>query len=358
MKIISYQAECGDATLIEYIGSDKKLHHVLIDTGFKRTYLEVLEQDIKALIKADRSIDLCIISHIHDDHIGGAIAYIRAIENGTIGDCVQKWFYNPPRGRTITEPSITSKISTAKSISQGDLLADYLISKGKLMDKDITNDRQIDLFGLKIKVLSPNAEALDALRVKYPAGRKNPFEIEELADISLAKAKLKNDYHIPIKDFKLNINKEDDSVENGSSIAVLVEENDKKYLNLADAHPRVITGTLQTLGYSASRPLVCDWVKVAHHGSKANNPSSLYDMICCNNFIISANGENKYKLPSKQCLATIIRSSQRTNAVCKLYFTYDNATLRSIFKTDDDNIFEELNFSVHFSGAPILAFES
>lgn len=357
MKIIFYQAECGDATRIEYTGSDKKLHHILIDTGFERTYRQVLEQDLKALIKAGSAIDLCIISHIHDDHIGGAIAYIRAIQNGAIDDCVQKWLYNPPRGRTIKEKKISLKVSAAKSINQGDVLATYLLSKGKLMVKDITNNWKEDLFGLKLTVLSPNKKTLEALRIKYPEGRKNPFEREEWADISSAKAKLKDDYQIPIKDFSLVINKEDDSVENGSSIAVLMEQGGKKFLCLADAHPTVIKGSLQKLGYSWSRPLVCEWVKVAHHGSRGNNLSGLYNMIRCNNFIISANGENKYQLPSKQCLVTILKSAQRTNAACNLYFTYDNATLRDIFKIDGENIFEELNFRVHFSNNPFLIFE-
>jgi len=356
VKIISYQAECGDATRIEFAGSDKKLHHILIDTGFERTYRQVLEQDLKALIKAGDAIDLCIISHIHDDHIGGAIAYIRAIQNGAIGDCIHKWLYNPPRGQPIKEKIISNEISFAKSIAQGDVLATYLLSKGKLMTEDITNDWEEDFFGLKVIVLSPNTKTLKALRVKYPEGRKNPFEREEWVDISFAKANIKDDYHIPINDFNLAIKEEDNSEENGSSIAVLLEQEGKRFLCLADAHPTVIAGALHRLGYSSSYPLVCDWVKVSHHGSKGNNLSVLYNMIKCNNFIISANGENKYKLPSKQCLATIIRSTQRTDDVCNLFFTYNNETLRNIFKTDGEMIFEELKFRVHFSSDPSLIF--
>jgi beta-lactamase superfamily II metal-dependent hydrolase len=358
VKLIFYQAECGDATRIEFTGSDRKLHHILIDTGFERTYRHVLEQDIRALAESGNEIDLCIISHIHDDHIGGAIAYVRGIQNGTIGDIVKQWIYNPPRGRNIEEKRSIREISSAKSIAQGDLMASYLIANNKLSANDIT-DKFIcpDLFGLKLTFLSPNQKTLKALRKKYPAGRRNPFEREELADISLAKAKVKNDYHLPLKDFSLDNTGEDNSVENGSSISVLVDHNGRKFLNLADAHPSVITSSLKNIGFSKSNPLVCDWVKVAHHGSKGNNLSLLYELILCNNFIVSVNGENKYQLPSKQCLATIIRGPHRTATVCNLYFTYDNTTLQGIFKIDGDKIFDEFNFKVHYSNHPCLSFE-
>ncbi len=358
MKLIIYQAECGDALRIEFTGSDRQTHHILIDSGFERTYRNILHAELKELENTDQSFDLCIISHIHDDHIGGAIAYIRSIKNKSIPDIVQQWIYNPPRGNGHKKNFI-QEISTAKSIAQGDVLASYLKSIKKLSSQDFTNEiRPTDLYGLKLTFLSPDKTSLKALRTKYPEGKRNPFEREESTDISLAKAKLKSDYHIRLKDFSLTHTTEDISVENGSSIAVLVEHNGIKFLNLADSHPSVIVTSLKNAGYTESEPLICNWVKVAHHGSKENNLSQLYDMILCNHFIISSNGINKYKLPAKQCLATIIRSSKRTKATCHLYFTYDTPALREIFKIDGDSIFDELNFRVHFSGKPHLVFQS
>lgn len=355
MKLIIYQAECGDATIIVFKGVDNKLHHILIDMGFERTYRQVLQQEIKAMAESGNGIDLCIISHIHDDHIGGAIAYVREIQSGIITDIVQKWLYNPPRGRNHKERS-RKEISSAKSIAQGDVLASYLITKDKLLPKDITTDCFDNLFGLKLTFLSPSLQALDALRIKYPEGGKNKFEREEITEISLAKANVKNDYDIALKDFILDNTGEDSSVENGSSIAVLAEFDGTKFLCLSDAHPTIIACSLKNMGYSKSNPLICDWIKVSHHGSKSNNLPFLYDMIQCNNFIISANGDNKYKFPSKQCLATIIRSSQRTDAVCNIHFTYDNETLRNIFRIDGGAIFEEYNFKIHFSSGLYFSF--
>jgi beta-lactamase superfamily II metal-dependent hydrolase len=359
LKLIIYQAECGDAARIEYTGADGRLHNILIDTGFERTYRDTLQKELAALEKDGHIVDVFIISHVHDDHIGGAIAYIKSIQRGLIRDMVHQWVYNPPRGQIVQKKSPGHSISSAKSIAQGDLVASYLSVNGRLPELDFTSDYSYPpIFGLKLTILSPSQDTLKALRIKYPKGQRNPFEREEPVSISLAKSKLKNDYYVRLKDFVLDSAEEDNSIENGSSIAVLVEQNNKLFLNLADAHPSVIASSLKNMGYSTTNPLICDWVKVAHHGSKGNNMLVIYNMIRCNNFIISSNGQNKYMLPSKQCLATIVRSPQRTDAVCNLYFTYDNPTLRSIFAIDGDNIFDEFNFMVFFSSEKFLIFGS
>jgi hypothetical protein len=63
--------------------------------------------------------------------------------------------------------------------------------------------------------------------------------------------------------------------------------------------------------------------------------------------ICLVNGENKHNLPSKECIARILRNKQRSKkSKYNFYFTYDNETLRSIFKMENDNIFEEYNFEV------------
>ena len=359
MKLFFYQAECGDATRIQYTGTDKQQHHIFIDAGFERTYQQVLQGDIRALALSKTGIDLFVISHIHDDHAGGALAYIKAIKNGTIKDVVNQWAYNPPRGRVNKTGRLGDGISDAKSISQGDRIAEYLAAKNKLPLADITNDQGcLDIFGLRVTFLSPDKQSLQNLRTKYAPAKRIPFEHEELPDISIAKSTKRNDYATPLKDFNLIHADEDTSVENRSSIAVLAEYQNKRFLSLADAHSSVVSNSLQRMGYSKKNPIVCDWVKIAHHGSKGNNLSILYDLIRCDNYVISANGENKYQLPSKQCLATIIRGAQRTSSICNLYFTYDTRALRNIFNADGNDIFSELNFAAHFSKRLFLSFES
>jgi ribonuclease BN (tRNA processing enzyme) len=135
-------------------------------------------------------IDLWIISHIHDDHIGGAIAYINAIKDGEFDDIVQSWFYNPPRiSLSDFKKTDTTAVSEAKSIGQGDTLASYIISKKSLPVTDITNELNLlDIFGLKVTILSPEVSGLQRLRNKYPPESLMPFERNEIDSISEAKA--------------------------------------------------------------------------------------------------------------------------------------------------------------------------
>lgn len=202
---------------------------------------------------------------------------------------------------------------------------------------------------MKVTILSPNIFRLKQLRIKYPPDKDNPFEHLELESISDAKFVVQNDYHIPIESFDLNKFKEDDSVENGSSISVLTEYKNKRILWLADAHPSIIVMSLKGIGYSKDNPINCDWVKLTHHGSIGNNSNELYEMIRCDNYLISANGENRSCLPTKECLVRILMNKKRIpGSHYKFHFTYDNSLLQSMFAIDGELIFGKLNFSIYY----------
>lgn len=351
MKIKFYQAECGDAACISYLGLDNNPHNVFIDAGYERTFRHVLSNEIDAIEQRGEVIDLWVLSHIHDDHIGGAIAYIKAIQDGEFKDIVKLWFYNPPRkSLSNLNKKLTISISDIKSIGQGDEMARYLYIYRNLPIIDITDQLpSTNIFGLQIIILSPDLCKLQNLRNKYPLESQKPLERNEFDSISEAKSPHQSDYHIAIKGFNLGMWQEDISVENGSSISLLTEYQDKRILWLADAHPSCIVNSLKNIGYSKYNPLICDLVKVTHHGSSGNNSSELYEMIRCENYLISSNGENRHSLPTKECIARILRNKQRINGShYNFYFTYDNSVLRSIFKVDGEAIFEDLNFTIHF----------
>ena len=86
MNVYFYQAECGDAARIHYMGTDGKMHNIFIDAGFERTFRHVLSEQIKSIIESKELIDLWVVSHIHDDHIGGVLMYIKAILDGEFAD--------------------------------------------------------------------------------------------------------------------------------------------------------------------------------------------------------------------------------------------------------------------------------
>ena len=159
-----------------------------------------------------------------------------------------------------------------------------------------------------------------------------------------------NDYHQRIEHFDLNTFTEDSSIENDSSIAVLIERNGKKILSLADSLPSTIVGALRNLGYSADKPLELDLIKVSHHGSRGNNSDELYSMIRCNKYVFCASGDNKHQLPTKECMVRILRNKHRPiNSFYEFLFTHDNIQLRSIFDIDDKSVLRNLHFKMTFS---------
>lgn len=357
MEIKFFQAECGDAASLRYLGTDNKYHNIFIDAGYERTFRHVLEKEIQEIINRVEQIDIWIISHIHDDHIGGIIKYIDTINDGEYKDIVNQYFYNPPRVYDFN-PSAKSASKFA-SVGQGDVFYEYLKSNNKLFDYDITTSIEpIELYGLKLIILSPTSNKLDSLRSKYPLGSTKSLEREEDEKISEAVTQKQNDYNTLINDFDLNKWKEDNSVENGSSISVLTEYNNKKILWLADSHPTDIVNSLEKIGFNQDNKIVCDWVKVTHHGSKGNNSDTLYSLIECNNYFFSVNGENKHNLPSKECIARILKNHRRpVNSKYKFHFSYDNEILRSIFKNENSSIYADYNFEVLYGIEKYLKFD-
>jgi hypothetical protein len=241
-------------------------------------------------------------------------------------------------------------ISNPKSIDQGDYVYEYLLQENKLSENDISTQLPTrDFWGLKLTVLSPTPIKLANLREKYSKSENKTLERNEVSSISDAKAIKKYDFDRLIESFDLNNWEEDNSIENGSSIAVLTELLDKRVLWLGDAHPSVIVSQLKKMGYSMKNPLKCDYVKVTHHGSKGNNSIELYELIQCNNYIMSVDGKNRHYLPTKESIARILRNSNRPkDSYYSFYFTYNDEILKSIFNIDGKEVFDKWRFTVHF----------
>lgn len=350
MELHFYQAECGDAGRIRFLGNDNKYHNIFIDSGYRRTFNSYLKPDIQELVNRGETIDLWIISHIHDDHIGGIEQYIKCIESGELKDIVESWMYNSPRILSTKNKTKKNIISIASSIRQGDILSTYLDSIGKESNNDyIHSSSVLNIYGFKIQVLSPFNKKLEALRKKYKISKGVRLERIENESISVPAGTGKNDYQKKLLEFDLSNWKEDDSIENGSSISLLTEFNNERILWLADSHPSDIVMALEERGHTSKNKLACDWVKVAHHGSRGNNSDMLYSLIDCSNYLVSADGENNHNLPSKEAIARILRNTNRDiGRHYKIVFTYDNLTLRRIFKNESEDVYEHLNFSVKY----------
>lgn len=346
MKVYFYNASCGDAFRIEFEGLSGDRRNIFIDSGYQRTFREILSNEISSIETKRDNIDLCVLTHIHDDHIGGVETYIKAILSGRANDIILQWWFNPPRpAKSLLK--IQGCTSVARSITQGDIISSYLNSKDALPRLPIISSlTPYKLDGMKIYILSPDEQSLRNLTEKY-TDPKLKLESIEGEETSKAKAAKDRDYHKSVNDFDFSGWTQDRSVENGSSIALLTEFKGKKILWLADAFPSVVMASLGALGYSKTNPLVCDYVKIGHHGSWGNNGSKLYEMIKCRKYILSTDGYNTSALPSKVCLVEILNSPNRTSTDrYTFYMTTNDPVLKTIFDIDGKEVYEKLNFEI------------
>lgn len=346
MKIFCYNAGCGDAFKIEFIGHSGLRRHLLLDAGYERTYRNVLADDFAKMERDRLTVDLCIGTHIHDDHIGGLKSWINAMEARRSADIVAQWWFNSPR---IANNKLhkSKSISAPQSIRQADIITRYLVERDSLFKTPIVFSKNpYTLDGMEIFVLSPDLETYTKLVDKYKDVKTQLENIED-HQTSRPTAKKVRDYYKILEDIDLNTWEEDKNLENRSSIALLTKFESKCVLWLSDAHPSVIVKSLKNLGYSDKKPVECDYVKIAHHGSFGNNSAELYKMIKCKKYILSSNGINVHGLPSKACLAQILTNPSRAkDDFYTFYLTSDDHILRSIFQIDGDEVYQKYNFEI------------
>lgn len=80
MRLFCYKAKCGDAFHLQYEGESGRCRNIFLDMGYSKTYTQVLKGVISNLIRSSEQIDALFLSHIHDDHIGGASRFIKDIQ--------------------------------------------------------------------------------------------------------------------------------------------------------------------------------------------------------------------------------------------------------------------------------------
>lgn len=335
MKIKFLPAFNGDCILISFDHECIK-KNILIDGGIPRTYLRHLKPELERIVQQGEFIDLLVITHIDDDHIGGIKELYQDIDMNK--DFIKEvWFnsgdllsdYFKAERESIRAVEIIRKDKVTMSVSQGVTLEKALKEeKGNWLQKLICfSNEKINYMGLFITILSPNEKSLEKLHKHWET------EIDKKKKMS----KEHDDFNIPISQLVKRKFREDKAIPNGSSIALLIEAQNKSVLLLGDAHPSVISDSLEKMKLaSPEKKLKLDLVKVSHHASKGNTSPRLLSLIQCKKFVVSTDG-NKHGLPDKEAIARVIASQPE----CTIYFNYDE-TPKNIFIQEDK---QEYSFS-------------
>jgi hypothetical protein len=183
---------------------------------------------------------------------------------------------------------------------------------------------------MQLTVLSPGREQLQALRTEW---QKTMGAAAGDRDVALKELTVRTRYKDVLgrragPDIDLLADSEtplDRSAPNGSSIAVLAEFHGNSCLFAADCHPDVLERSIdRLLRARRSERLRIDVLKVAHHGSKYNNTSSLLQKLNCPMYLISTSGQI-FHHPDPECIARIIKYG---GPGVQLYFNYDTERTR------------------------------
>lgn len=331
IKVNFLKANNGDSIHISYNNKN-----IIIDTGIGATYSSKpngrkkngeLKSLIQELEDKNEKIDLLVITHWDDDHIGGVLKWFREdtesakslIKNiwFNSGTLINEHFNSQEASENIDEIDFNfdPKTSMRQGISFEKLILDNNISNTHVINTDANTNNILD--GVEFTILSPTDRELKKLLNLWEKSPYNPHTSSS------------NDYNESLTELLKNEFKEDNAIHNGSSIAFILKLEGKEMLFLGDAHPSVVLSSLIELGYSKENKLKIDFVKVSHHGSKANTSNELLELIECDKFIISTDN-SKHGLPNKETFARIINKHEN----CKLYFNYPNL-INKIFSDEE-----------------------
>lgn len=307
-------ASHGDSFLISHT-SGASVYNILIDGGPQKTFafgpnrrhsgeLRIVLDEIKA---RGQTIDLAILTHVDSDHISGLIEGFKV--EGYLKELTKRIWFNSSNTITehfnhidIVENHITGSFddSPKTSINQGKTFEELLIDLGCWRRTIIKSGDKYREGPFTFTILSPCEDDLKELLCIWPDDTQSAQTAGPIKDHSLSFKDL-------LEDDKF---KEDGSITNGSSIAFILEADNKCMVFLGDAYCKTIVKGLRSLGFSKEKKLKADFVKVSHHGSQYNTNDELLDLISTENFLISTDG-SVHGHPDKRTIARIFNSNKK-----------------------------------------------
>lgn len=329
-------ASHGDCIFLRH-EQDGKNFNLLIDGGPAETfgdlygYAKPLRSLLEELKDKGECIDLLVITHVDDDHIGGILAAMSL--DDYLPSLVKEFWFNSYalisseyENANIAKNEVTgiAGAETKTSISQGVTLEEKL-NQLNWFNQAIHNEMSPIIrseLELEFTILSPSRRTLQRLGRAWEREYPPPDK---------ATAKKESDHKLPFSNF-LNGDrfKSDRSVPNGSSIAFILKVGELRLLFLADSYAATVERKLKNLDYSPSNPLQCSIVKISHHGSKGNTSQTLLSLISSDKYVISTDG-SIFGHPDKRTIARILNAHKDNH----VYFNYES-TLKSLLLPEDD----------------------
>lgn len=294
MKIETLKAEYGDCFIISDKNKDGRNINILVDGGTRKVYRSQLKPALKEKLEKNKEcLDVIIVTHIDDDHIGGIIELFN-----------DKEFLKKLKPKKIIYNFFELKDYLNNdgnfiSYTQGDTLSKLILEFNNENKEKIEVLRAISknhfTFGkMNIDVISPLQENIHKLNEQW---EKNRNKISCKRD----------DYDIDMESFEFN-NKSTPSLVNTSSICFIIRSVNRTILMMGDSPADLVYDVLKDK-YDEKNPLKLSLVKLSHHGGENSVSENFLNIIECNNFLISTNGKRD-KHPRKKTLVEIFRHNK------------------------------------------------
>jgi len=271
---------------------------------------------LSEILKGDNAIDLAIVTHNDDDHIGG---FADLISNKTI--IVDTFLFNCSSYIDKLFPTHDSKLS----LRQDRKLQEHLLgTKIRLigLHNEPGNDSLVKLSfkGFEFSFLSPNEEKLERYK-KHIDMEDTKVKLEKFSKMNeptCVSRLLFNELmsELTLKDDFI----EDKSPANGTSLAFNLQIGCKNFLFLGDSHPSLVASKITCL-----EAKTFDLCKLSHHGSERNTSQELLSKITCKNFLICGNGSS-YGHPSLLTIARVLLSEPEA----RFYFSSNSAEINKL----------------------------
>jgi len=299
----------ADAIILRYIDDKKQEHVVLIDAGNVGDGTKIINHINKYTNK--KSIDLAILTHPDDDHIGG---FFEVVENVHIK---QFWIHDPAKNLKTTKLMLESSGRDYFEKSIHNLYESLTGAKnllGEIDKKGIKRDVQ-PFAGISAKDLGIPLTVVGPSRDHYQKLLRGFRGIDKLAE-SLVNENLKNTEEFLEKAEKINqqfriFKTNDYSKENNSSVLLLFEPRPgKKFLFCADVGPSSLKLAMEEYNLENLR-----WLKVPHHGSKYNLTEKLIDKLDPDFAYISCAADLQY--PNREIVGYLSTKGCKVFATCE-----------------------------------------
>jgi beta-lactamase superfamily II metal-dependent hydrolase len=316
----------GDCVLLRY-GRGSEPYFVLIDGGPYDCYSALRSR----LVALGRRIELLVVTHVDADHVEGIV---KLLQDSRLALQIKDIWFNGWRHLE------------AKSHTLGPVAGEYLstlISRHSLPWNEAFDGGPVvadppvfptvDLEGgLTITVLSPSKLGLHRLRSRWARSVAEEGLVPGSTRGVLAHMSSSRRFggHKVLAGINLDrlsreAERSDESIVNGSSIALLAEFEGRRLLLGGDAQPTVLERAIRAwLKTHNQVKLHLDAFKIAHHGSKGSITNSLLKLLDCQNYLFSTNGKY-FQHPDDEAVARVIRHGGPNPA---LHFNYQRPESR------------------------------